>query len=257
VPPCTEPLEVSELVALADRGWPAPETVSVAGWSARFAAGVTKRANSVWPREAVGDAVTAIEQVEPLYRARGIRPAFQLTDSDRALERTLRARGYDAVDETLIMVRTGCHELQHTHAETTGSVRFADEPAEEWLEVWWDVDGRGGAAEREVARRIMTGVPALYATLSDGGDGSVACVGRLALVGGRGGLYAVATRADARRRGHARTLLMALIAAAADRGMSDLWLQVLADNTAAVALYRSLGFSPAGGYRYLVAPLPG
>jgi len=262
-----------DLVALADRGWPALETIDVGGWLARFAGGVTKRANSVLPGGPVPDIAQAIQCVESLYRARGIRAAFQLIDADDALERVLRDHGYTPVDETLIMVRRDRTPLDvgpasgsghrvgeagtrtsavRADAESNDLVRIADEPDDDWLDVWWSVDGRGGDPERRVARRIMVGAPALYASLND--MNGTACVGRLALVDGWGGLYAVATRVDARRRGHALTVLARMIDAAAARGVSNLWLQVLADNPGAIALYRSLGFTPAGGYRYLIAP---
>lgn len=254
-----ESTQAGRLTALADAGWPALETIAVGGWSARFSAGVTKRANSVVPRGDVMDVVAAIESVESLYRARVIRPTFQLTEDDRALEGVLRDRGYGAVDETLIMVapvaevaRSGAVRPRSGDGDHVGAVSIGDEPDAAWLDVWWGVDGRGGDVERDVARRIMTGGPALYATVCD--EDGPACVGRLALVGEWGGLYAIATRSDARRRGHARSVIAGLGAAAAERGVTELWLQVLADNAVAVGLYRSLGFVPAGGYRYLVAP---
>lgn len=272
-----------DLLELANAGWPALETVEVDGWIARLSHGVTKRANSVWPRSEAKDAAASIERVESLYRERGLRPAFQLTDADAALQAMLGERGYDVVDETLVMsaplasaprasARSAeCVEMRRvehgaalrsarslslgrvtSEACAEGEITIETAPSAEWLHTWWAVDGRGGDAERDVARRIMCGGEALYATLCD--VTGVACVARLALVEGRGGVYALATRADARRRGHARRVVAALIAAAAQRGVTGLWLQVIAGNVGAITLYRSLGFTPAGAYRYLLAP---
>jgi len=53
----------------------------------------------------------------------------------------------------------------------------------------------------------------------------------------------------ARRRGVAGRLLDAALAAAAERGARDVFLEVAADNAAAEALYRRAGFSPAGRRR--------
>ena len=58
----------------------------------------------------------------------------------------------------------------------------------------------------------------------------------------------------ARRRGLARALAVALADEAGGRGVEHLWLQVLADNTAAHALYSRLGFRPASRYAYWTAP---
>ncbi|MBF4460987.1 GNAT family N-acetyltransferase [Rathayibacter sp. VKM Ac-2878] len=41
------------------------------------------------------------------------------------------------------------------------------------------------------------------------------------------GLFALATRPDARRRGHASAVIAVLLAAAAERGIERFWLQVL------------------------------
>ncbi|WP_426625620.1 GNAT family N-acetyltransferase [Leifsonia sp. McL0607] len=110
------------------------------------------------------------------------------------------------------------------------------------------MDGRGGPAEREVVARILAGGPALYAWSGD--PAAPDAVARLGLVGEWGGLYAVATLPHARRRGLARALATALAEASADRGVASLWLQVLAGNGPAHALYAGLGFRRASGYAY-------
>jgi ribosomal protein S18 acetylase RimI-like enzyme len=73
-------------------------------------------------------------------------------------------------------------------------------------------------------------------------------------VGERRGHFAGAPRPAARRSGRARRLILARAAAGASRGVRRLWLQVLAENAAAAALYRSLGFERASHYCYWIAP---
>ena len=58
-----------------------------------------------------------------------------------------------------------------------------------------------------------------------------------------GDLYRVAVLPEKRRRGYARLLLGAFLAAADEREVDALWLDVRESNAAAIALYRSLGFS--------------
>ena len=249
----------TDFAALADAGWPSLEREQVGGWIARFSLGVTRRANSVIATGPVEDADAAITAVERLYRDRGLPPVFQLADADAALEKTLLARGYVAASETLVLSAETVTVAQHLSrpAAAAEAVVIHATPDEDWLDVWWTVDGRGGDAERAIARDILIGGPALYATVRD--ERGTASVGRLALVeqqGARwGGLYAIATRADARRRGHALAVIGALAAAASTRHVTDLWLQVLASNQAALSLYRRLGFSRVATYRYL-APRP-
>jgi ribosomal protein S18 acetylase RimI-like enzyme len=116
------------------------------------------------------------------------------------------------------------------------------------MDLWWAVDGRAGYGARAVARRILTTGPALYASGRD--ERGAMAVGRLALVGQWGGIYCLTVRPDARRRGYAMAVLRTLLEHAAGRGVRQVWLQVVADNTAARALYERLGFIECSGYHY-------
>ncbi|MGO4535803.1 GNAT family N-acetyltransferase [Leifsonia sp. 2MCAF36] len=244
---------------LADRGWPALEREELDGWVLRASGGVTNRANSVLTAGAVPDTLAAIERAERWYADRSLPAVFQLSPaSPAALPEALSRRGYRQHSHTDILVADRAETAAAAAASATAAVfgsgpadarvRLSDNPDDAWLTTWWSVDGRGGDAERDIAERILTGGPALYASVGD--PSAPDAVARLALVDEWGGLYAVATRSTARRRGLARALAGELASATADRGVRRLWLQVLADNAAAHALYASLGFRWASGYSY-------
>lgn len=247
----------SLLDRLADRGWPALERQELEGWTLRAAAGVTNRANSVLTAGPVTDLGRAIRRAEDWYASRDLRAVFQVSPASPAgLADELRTRGYRPHSHTDILVA----ESRSVAAFDAGSVAgpaddrvtLEDAPRPGWMDTWWSVDGRGGDAERSVVERILVGGPALYAAHGD--PGSPDAVARLALVGEWGGVFAVATRPAARRMGRARRLILALAAASESRGVRRLWLQVLAENAAAGALYRSLGFQRASRYCYWTAP---
>ena len=61
--------------------------------------------------------------------------------------------------------------------------------------------------------------------------------------GHRGWVYAVAVRADHRRRGVGSALMRRIEAALAERGCLKVNLQVVASNLGAVAFYETLGYS--------------
>jgi N-acetylglutamate synthase len=225
-------------------GWPALDEVEVDGWVARFSGGVTQRANSVMPLRAPGDLDAALGRVERLYAARGLPVVFQLGPSaaPAGLDDVLAARGYEFGSPTSI--QTASVES----VPRVDGVEIADSPSDEWLDLWWQVDGRGDQSALDVAVKILLGGPALYASMRD--SGGVAAVGRLALVGEWGGVYCMAVRPSARRRGHGAAVLSGLLRAGQTRGITRAWLHVRAENTAALSLYRQAGFTEASRYHY-------
>lgn len=244
-------ISIAELDGLMHRAWPARTTVQVDGWLARLSGGVTHRANSVLPLGKPADVGEAVAEVEELYGQRGLPPSFQIGRTARPaeLDEYLSTRGYEACNTTVLQVAEVGEVLRRTSAPG-GGAHVAEAPDEDWVDLWWSVDGRGGAEARAVAVAILTGVPSLYASIYD--SRGIAAVGRLALVDGWGGLYCMAVRPDARRRGHGQAVLRALLICAADHGIRDVWLQVLADNDPARSLYEGVGFAPAANHHYRV-----
>lgn len=248
------------LEALMDAAWPAPDREESGGWVLRAAGGVTQRANSVWPRsEPEGtnqDRLALLRDARAWYRSRRLPVIFQVFDDSRtaALNAVLDEEGFTRQSETLILVRgAGVLPAPADNAAADADVELSAEPSAEWLRLWWSVDGRGGDESLATARGILAGCPSLYALVRDD-DGVPAAVGRLAVPPGgegrRGGLYSMATRPDARRRGFASRVLRSLLRAGEVRGMNSYWLLVTAANAGARELYAGAGFTEAGRYLY-------
>ncbi|WP_144311895.1 GNAT family N-acetyltransferase [Actinopolyspora erythraea] len=242
-----------ELDELMRRGWPATRETTVDGWLARFSGEVTRRANSVLPFHSPSDLEEAIGRVEELYHCRGLPPTFQIGPATRpsGLDAVLARRGYELRTPTVVLV-AAIEEVPHPLSGTGPEIRVRHRPDTTWTELWWEVDGRGGVGSRAIAHEILTGVPALYASRED--RHGVAAVGRLALVGSWAGLYCMAVRPDARRRGHASAILRGLLDRAAECGSKYAWLQVTTDNHAARSLYERAGFRQASHYHYRELP---
>lgn len=239
-----------ELEALMDAAWPATERQDTGEWVFRAASGVTQRANSVWVRDTASNESAAMRDAVQWYRRNRLPVIYQIAEDQRdqrheSLHALLDAEGYTRQSETLVM---HLDPVSNPPAAGTG-VEVLPEPSEEWLQLWWSVDGRGGFDELAVAGRILTGCPARYALVMDD-DGVPAAVGRLALAGGYGGLYCMATRPDVRRRGYARRIINALLGEGRSHGVSGYWLMVTASNPAGQELYRQAGFTEAGRYVY-------
>ncbi|SDJ79901.1 Acetyltransferase (GNAT) family protein [Actinopolyspora mzabensis] len=230
-------------------GWPATRETTVDGWLARLSGGVTRRANSVLPCHAPSDAERTLTRVEELYRGHGLPPVFQLGPAAQpsGLDSVLARRGYELRTPTIVQIAT-IEDVLHRLPDSEADVRVRRRPDTTWMDLWWEVDGRGGPDSRELSHDILTGVPGLYAR-SHHRDG-IAAVGRLALVDSWVGVYCMAVRPDARRRGHAQAVLRGLLERAAEHGSKHTWLQVTADNHAARTLYERVGFAPAANYHY-------
>jgi ribosomal protein S18 acetylase RimI-like enzyme len=263
---------IPSLEAMMDAAWPALERVKSGGWVLRAAAGVTQRANSVWVRDP-GDVdphrlLAAVREARLWYRNRRLPLIFQIFDGPRqaALHAVLDDEGFTRQSETLVLVRGPGADSGADSGAVPGpdsgdpdpAVEISAEPSAEWLNLWWSVDGRGGADELAVARRILAGCPALYALVRDDG-GAPAAVARLALSGTGptgptgptwGGLYCMATRPDARRLGYGSRVVRALLREGGARGVAGYWLLVMASNAAARSLYADAGFRDAGRYLY-------
>lgn len=237
------------------KGWPALSEEDVDGWIARFSEGVTQRANAVVPLAVPSDVPAALARVEDLYRERGLPAVFQVGPEPRPVEldRLLEERDYAYGSPTVL--HTATVETVLGAVPVRADASLADAPDSEWLDLWWAVDGRGDEQALAVAVKVLTGGAARYATVRDGD--AVVGVGRLALVGERGGLYCLAVDPRRRGEGFGAAVLRALVDDARRHGVTRLWLQVRAENTAARGLYERAGFRAEGRYHYRTLRLGG
>ncbi|WP_254788392.1 GNAT family N-acetyltransferase [Arthrobacter sp. ok909] len=250
-----------------DAAWAAAERQESGGWVLRAASGVTQRANSVWTRDPGEDPhrlIASLREARLWYRDRRLPLIFQSFDGPRhaALNAVLDGEGFTRQSETLVLVRPSGTVPGGGSAGPDPAVEITREPTGDWLDLWWSVDGRGGSAELAVARGILEGCPAVYALVRDD-DGGPAAVARLAMPGtvpavagtapagpGWGGLYCMATRPDARRRGYGGRIVRALLREGDARGLEGYWLLVMASNAGARDLYAQAGFREACRYLY-------
>jgi ribosomal protein S18 acetylase RimI-like enzyme len=223
------------------------------GWLLRLLPGKTKRARSVSAFFGTSlDVVAKIRHCERVYDAAGLPTLFRLTpfDAPADLDAVLAREGYAEFDETLVMV-----------------ARLAEPPAgllPEGVDVRLPSLAdycaavaaiRGSSDEqRAVHEARLAGTPvARRGGVVYAGDRPVAS-GQLACEDGVAGLFDVVVADDARRHGYASALCARLFAWAWEHGMRMLYLQVTADNAAAVALYRRFGFGDAYRYHYRARP---
>jgi len=179
---------------------------------------------------------------------------FQISedaDDAAALHNLLDAEEFTRQSSTRVLTRSAKDLPDPALLPGAPAVELSSVPSDDWMQVWWQVDGRGGDAEQGIARQILLGCPSVYALVRNN-DGRPAAVGRLALPegSGRGGIYCMATLPEARRQGFAVAVLEELLGAGKEANATDFWLQVTAANLEAQALYARAGFRVSGSYVY-------
>ncbi len=242
-----DPEGVAAVEAAAFAAWPAAESRDEDGWVARFGDGFSRRLNSVTiASDAASDHVEArLTAAHDWLVARGVAPLVRVTSATPARTvAVLDALDYTTEGETLVM--TGpIAPASPSPATELGA------PSAGWLQ---DQERWMGIADPGPWRSVLARVapPARFSEV-DEGDRRVAA-GLGIVRNGWLGIFEVTTDPARRRRGHATRLVGELCSWAAAGGASGAFLQVVASNEPAVALWRSLGFTTAYRYRYRRPP---
>lgn len=255
VPPGrAERASVSEVQRVAALGWRALEREPLGEWLLRAGGDFTGRANSAL---ALGDAgmphTAAIDAVESWYAARGLPARLQLVERDAppGLSDFLDDRGWLSSPLVQVMTAEIAHALRAAGTTTLRDVRFDDEPDDSWLACY----RQGGGELPPAAKAILTNHPtAVFASVRD--DDRAIAIARAAVDDRWAGLFAVEVAPDGRGAGLGSAISAAVLRWAGQRGARRTYLQVLADNTAAVRLYERLNFTVHHHYRYREAPSP-
>ena len=228
-----------------------PETQEeIPGWLLPFDTGTVGRAKSAVPLTHAAPEPSSLARIEAAYAARGLPPALRLP----------RVAAFEAFRSQLADVGYLEHTLTHVcTAAASRAARVSDGPAAEVRstphEAWASVflgegfDPVDGASR---VRKLSQGEDSLFATIWDA-DAPVAA-GAAAFSHGWGSVHGMRTAGHYRGRGLAGRVLATLAREASAKGYPQIFLQVAADNAAALSLYRRAGFEPRWTYSYWRRP---
>lgn len=249
VPPApAQTIEPAELERIGTLGWRPLEQEPLGDWLLRASAGVTGRGNSALAAADPGRPLDeAIATVEAWYDARGLPAQVQLADrvAPAGLAERLDDLGWATSPATHVMTAELAPVLRSagpSHAE----VRLDETLDDAWLAAW-RVDAPG--LDVDAARALMTNHDqVVFASIREG-DRCLA-IARVAVDGRWAGLFCVEVAADARRRGLGRAVNIAALRWAVAHGARRVYLQTSSDNTPAIVLYESMGFTVHHNYVY-------
>jgi len=214
------------------------------GWLLRLLPGKAKRARSV---NAVYPSRLPLEEkiayCERLFAAAGLPALFRLTPfvEPPGLDAALERLGYGRFDDTAVE----CAAIDGALAR--GTAQPMDLAT--WVEAIGDLRG-SPPVHRNAHRARLEGMPLALRPMAIAEGGRIVATGLAIVEDDCAGLFDIVTHEDARRRGHARSMVAGLLASARDLGARHAYLQVQAGNTPARSLYRSFGFEERYLYWY-------
>jgi ribosomal protein S18 acetylase RimI-like enzyme len=246
---------IQTLEEVSFRAWAALETERYDGWVLRFANGYTGRANSVNPLYASTLNVREkIAYCADWYQRRGVRLRFRLNPAMQPpeLESVLDSAGFSRREESWVMTASLATAALGTHP-TNLDITLESAPSERWMHNFCRLHP-SHAPHLITMQAIMGRITGTqyYATLWAAGE--AVAMGLGVREGEYAGLFDIITREDQRGKGYGRALVGELLRAAAQDGATLGYLQVAAQNTPAMALYRGFGFQIAYPYWYRYAP---
>lgn len=243
------PLGVVDLELVAARGWPGLETGRLGDWLLRAGGGFTGRANSAL---VVGDPGTAlpaaVDTVAGWYDVRGLRPCAQLPGRQaRSADAAFADAGWERDTDVLVLTAPLA-----APPPAAVPVELARTPDDAWLTGY----RYRGTELPPVARQVLTSAEdVVFAAVRPAPPPApLAAVGRGVLTDGWLGVTAVTVDEQYRRQGLATAVMGALQRWAAERAAHSVYLQVVADNAPALALYRRAGFIEHHRYHYRRRP---
>jgi N-acetylglutamate synthase len=232
--------------------WPAVTTQMIDGWAVRFANGYSARANSasaLRPGAQMTDAL--LNTIIPMYRAAGLPTQVRVTPAaHHDTASFLKARGFQRINQAITMTAPLTQPLAYSHA-----VKMLPTPEPIWLKgVSMRQSGNKRNPEHLHAIVSRLRVPAVFAVLEIEHD--AVGFGLCAIDRGWAEFGNIMIDAAHRGKGLGRALVSSLLHWAQNNDARHAFLQVDAENTVAINLYRSLGFVHAYDYETWALPQP-
>ncbi|MBL8520544.1 MAG: GNAT family N-acetyltransferase [Betaproteobacteria bacterium] len=234
---------------------PATHQALCDGWVLRASGNDTRRANSA-TAIAPGrlDAEAVIDRIEAWYASQGQPAIFRLTEglSPAGVDDCLAQRGYTREVRTHVMVLSLTDDLARK-VDLPAGARIQERELENGLADLHELKHSSAEAEaRDLARQSLWRGPQLLASVKT--INGLACTGMARIENNHLGLFNLRTAQRARRKGYASMLVSYFLTWGQAEGATRAFLQVDAENAAAVALYRSFGFTTRYDYWHRVAP---
>ncbi|OWU86183.1 acetyltransferase [Oceanicola sp. 22II-s10i] len=234
--------DLNRLFATLEATWPAAHKFSVGPFTIRDGKGGGKRVSAATAEDAVTEA--EIDAAEQAMLDLGQTRLFMIRPGDAALDEMLAARGYVVVDPTRLYAAPVDTVADQTKTGKDVKTIHGWGPLAFMVELWRD--GGIGPERLAVMDRAIEPHTGFLGRMGNevGGTAFAAVYEDIAM------LHALEVRKGSRRSGMGRGATIDAAMWARDHGATTFALACTEANTAANALYSSLGMKVIGGYHY-------
>lgn len=253
--------------------WPSHKMELYDGWLIRFSHNYTHRTNSVTQVGVstlpVEEKITYCEKIYKNYHTPSIFKISPLLSPD--FDALLAARGYEIqhVTETMTMDFSDFQPYPSISAEyeyygrNSGLpsfvvypdnviVQLQDRITDEWIQALFRLNGTTNPTLQRIVPSMFKAIPKETIVARIEIDGRMVASGLGIMDRGHVGLYAIYIDASCRHKTFGKSICSTILAEARKKGASKAYLQVVEGNTAAKALYKSLGFHDLYTYWFRV-----
>lgn len=222
--------------------WPSHQIQIYDGWLLRFSYFYTHRTNSV---EQIGPSALPIDEkisyCEEVYRRWGTPAIFKISPLvSQDFDRMLDDRNYVIQHTTNVMILDFQGEPLPDPEITVDTSTFIPST---WIDALFALKGTTNVMHRMVVPSMYRAIPKETICVSIHDGSRIVATGLGILDRDFVGIYAIHVHPDYRRRHYASAVCRTILKKGAQKGARHAYLQVVADNSSAIRLYRSLGFS--------------
>jgi len=232
----------AQLYAVVAATWPAARTLECGAWTIRDGQGGGKRVSAATARARI---ITAddLPAAESAMLDLGQTPLFMIRAGDEALDTLLAGAGYAVIDPVNIHLAP----VTDLNAPQPHSTSFAIwEPLAIQIDMW----AQGGIGPGRVAVMRRAQCPKTSILARDGQR--AAATAYVGLHDGIAMVHALEVAPHCRRRGMGRRVMLRAAGWARENGATHIAAVCTQQNTAANALYASLGMALVGQYHYRI-----
>jgi ribosomal protein S18 acetylase RimI-like enzyme len=191
-----------------------------------------------------------LDEVADFYERHKLSARILVSDgSPDELDALLDGLGYVAEAHSSVQTAVCADVLARAERLEQIETRISETLTDDWLDLFLRME-QARLDRKEAYRAIMSAIGPRKCFLQVLIEGKTVGVGMAVAECGWAGFYNIATDAHYRRRGVGTQIVRSLVEWGSQNGATHLYLQVMKNNTGALAPYEKLGFSHLYSYHY-------